>query len=464
MEPLEQSIASLVELLADADLGDEAVFERALMLLRERRALDLSGLAAARQAELIASRTQHLLPSVDDLAERIERRRQGNGRLHVKFGIDPTSPDIHIGHAVPMVLAGRFQRMGHDVTLVIGDITARIGDPSGRVDERPALTEEQIESNLSLYRDQMAPLFDFSRAVLRKNSEWLAPLRLTDLLPLLAKVPVSQSMQREDFRERLSSGHSLTMAEQLYSVVMALDSVELNCDVEIGGVDQLLNMQMCRTLMSISQQEPEIICTMALIEGTDGSGAKMSKSRGNYVAIADPPGEIYGKIMSIPDRLTSEYFRMLTEMVDDELDAAAKQQPQHLKHLLAATVVDTLAGADAASEARRSFLAHFRDRRLSAASDLPVVSLEEERTVGSLLTEVLDFAPSMSHCRRVAEQGGLQLVVEAEGEEPAKVKLARADVDAPLAEVVGRLVPGFASESAPGGLFLRLGRKAAAVR
>ena len=463
MDPLEQSIGSLVELLLKGDLGEQVTFDQALALLRERRAIDLSGLPAARQAALVESRTQHLLPSAADLASRIERRRKDGGRLHVKFGIDPTSPYIHLGHAVPMVLAGRFQRMGHDVTLVIGDITARIGDPSGRVDERPPLTEEDIAANLSQYRDQMAPLFDFSRAVLRNNSEWLAPLRLTDLLPLLAKVPVSQSMQREDFRERLSSGHSLTMAEQLYSVVMALDSVELNCDVEIGGVDQLLNMQMCRTLMSISGQEAEVVCTSPLIEGTDGSGAKMSKSRGNYVAIADAPGEIYGKLMSIPDRLTPEYFRMLTEIADEELDAALTQQPpQHFKHLLAATVVDTLAGADAAAEARASFLAHFRDRRLSDAADLPTVARDDPSTVGALLTGTLGFAPSLSHCRRVAEQGGLALVVENEGDAPVKVRLERADVDLTLGQVLsGRLSP----EDAAGGgrVFLRLGRKAAAL-
>jgi tyrosyl-tRNA synthetase len=458
VDPLAQSIASMVGLLVEGDLADEATFERALGVLRDRRAVDLSGLPAWRQAELIAQRTQHLLPSAEDLAARIERRRAEGGRLHVKFGIDPTSPDIHIGHAVPMVLAGRFQRMGHDVTLVIGDITARIGDPSGRVDERPPLTEQEIASNLAQYREQMAPLFDFSRAVLRNNSEWLAPMKLTDLLPLLAKVPVSQSMQREDFRERLSSGHSLTMAEQLYSVVMALDSVELNCDVEIGGVDQLLNMQMCRTLMSIAGQAPEIICTMPLIEGTDGSGAKMSKSRGNYVALTDAPGEIYGKLMSIPDRLTQQYFRMLTEITDEELDAAAGQQPQHLKHLLAAVVVDTLAGADAAHEARASFLAHFRDRRLSAAADLPVVSLDDERTIGVLLTEQLTFAPSLSHCRRVAEQGGLQVVVEGAGD-AVKHKLGRDDVDRRVGEVVQEV------GHEPGAhLFLRLGRKAAALQ
>lgn len=449
----------MVELLLRGDLADQATFDRAVVLLRERRALDLSELPPARQAELVESRTQHLLPSAEDLAARIERRRSEGGRLHVKFGIDPTSPDIHLGHAVPMVLAGRFQRMGHDVTLIIGDITARIGDPSGRVDERPALTEDDIAANLAQYRDQMAPLFDFSRASLRNNSEWLAPVRLVDLLPLLAKVPVSQSMQRDDFRERLSSGHSLTLAEVMYSVVMALDSVELDCDVEIGGVDQLLNMQMCRTLMSASGQQPEIICTSPLMEGTDGSGAKMSKSRGNYVGIGDAPGEIYGKLMSIPDRLAPDYFRMLTEITDEEIETASKQQqPQHVKHLLATVVVDTLAGADAAQEARASFLAHFRDKRLSAATDLPTVARDESRTVGAVLTEVLAFAPSLSHCRRVAGQGGLQVVVEGDGD-PVKRKLESADVDRPVAELVAAI--GAATGER---LFLKLGRKAAALQ
>lgn len=455
MDPLKRSGEELEQLIESGDFSSDAAVANALALLRERRGMDLSFLSPADQAELIAARTVDLLPSEDELAERIGAARKRGAGLHVKLGIDPTSPNVHIGHAVPMILMSRFQRMGHRVTLIIGDVTAMIGDPSGRDDERPALTAQEIAANLATYKQQVAPFFDFAKAEARNNSEWLAEIKLVELLPLLAKIPVSQSMQREDFRSRLTAGHSLTMAEQLYSVVMALDSVELECDVEVGGVDQLLNMQMCRTVMSVSGQKPEIVCTVPLIEGTDGSGEKMSKSRGNYVAMTHPPGEIYGKLMSIPDRLTAEYFKALTELSDDEIaHVERKLGPRDAKHLLAATLVDTVHGADAALEARRSFLARFKSKRLSDAADVVVTRVDESRTVGHVLVE-LKFAPSLSHVRRVAGQEGLSLVFERADGSTHKVTLQRKDVDATTAELLAREAGG---ES--GAAFLKLGRQA----
>jgi len=452
---LESSRAALEKLVESGDFASDATVAEALGLLRERRALDLSFLAPKEQAELIRTRCVDLLPTADELAERIAAAKKKGGGLHVKLGIDPTSPNVHIGHAVPMILMSRFARMGHRVTLIIGDVTAMIGDPSGRSDERPALTVHEIAANLATYKQQVAPFFDFTKAELRNNSEWLTEIRLVDLLPLLAKIPVSQSMQREDFRTRVAEGASLTMAEQMYSVVMALDSVELCCDVEVGGVDQLLNLQMCRTVMAASGQRPEVVCTVSLIEGTDGTGEKMSKSRGNYVAMTHAPGEIYGKLMSIPDRLIATYLAALTELGDSEIaKLEAKLGPRDAKHLLAATIVDTVHGADAALEARRSFLARFKSKRLSDAADVPVTRVDASRTVGQVLME-LGFSPSLSHTRRVAVQEGLHLVVERADGTTRKVTLERKDVDATTAELVAREAGG---ES--GAVFLRLGRQA----
>ncbi len=268
-------------------------------------------------------------------------------------------------------------------------------------------------------------------------------------------------MQRDDFRSRLSSGESLTMAEQLYSVVMALDSVELECDVEVGGLDQLLNMQMCRTVMSLSGQKPEIVCTVPLIEGTDGSGQKMSKSRGNYVAMTDPATEIYGKLMSIPDRLIPEYLRALTELTDAEIERVQERLgPRDAKHLLAATLVDTAHGLDAAIEARKSFLARFKSKRLSDAADVPVTSLDDARSVGELLIE-LGFSSSLSHTRRVADQDGLQLVVERPDGTTHAVKLGRKAVDMTTAQLLREDGAAAAPHGPQDAVFLKLGRRAA---
>ena len=193
--------------------------------------------------------------------------------------------------------------MGHQVVFIVGDVTAKIGDPSGRSDERPALTDADIARNLATYQQQVTPFFDFTRAQFRYNGDWLRDVKLPELIEITAQIPVSMPLQREDFRQRLEAGKGLSLAELLYSVVMALDSVEIDCDLEVGGIDQFLNMQMCRKVMEICGQTPELVVATSLIEGTDGTGAKMSKSKGNYVPVAAAAGEIYGKLMSVPDRL-----------------------------------------------------------------------------------------------------------------------------------------------------------------
>ncbi len=287
---LGSSHAALMPILRDApELREGTELARILELLRERRAMDLSDLPPAEQAALISARSQELLPSVGDLAARLAAADAERRKLVVKFGIDPTAADVHVGHAVPMIIASRFQRMGHHVVFIVGDITAKIGDPSGRTADRPPLTDDDIRANMATYREQVTPFFDFTRADFRYNSEWLAPVTLPEFIGVLEKLPVAASLQREDFRNRLAAGSGLTMAELVYSVVMALDSVKIAADIELGGLDQLLNMQMCRRVMENSGQQPEIIIATGLIEGTDGTGAKMSKSKGNYVGLASGP-------------------------------------------------------------------------------------------------------------------------------------------------------------------------------
>ncbi|MGP3972012.1 tyrosine--tRNA ligase [Streptomyces sp. 6N223] len=483
MTRLGDSVQRARALLAQ-DLSADSTVRRLLEETASRRYLELTDLSAKEQAELIASRTVEVLPSVAVLAERIETAR-GEGRgLHVKLGIDPTAVDVHLGHAVPIIVLSRFQRMGHDVTLIIGDITAKIGDPSGRSTERPPLTDEDIARNLAGYRDQVRPFFDFGRGEtevppaggwgtvrFRHNSEWLAGVALPRLIGILAQVPASALLQREDFRTRLEGGHGLTMSELIYPVAMAIDSAEIDADVELGGVDQLLNMQMGRRVMEIYGQVPQMIVAMPLIEGTDGSGAKMSKSQGNYIGLRASAEEVFGKVMSVPDRLMEPYLRAWTEWTDAEIELAAARladgalHPMDLKRVLAGEVVTALHGVDAAMAAREEFEAQFSRRRFGEVATLPEVELAEHggEGIAAVLTKILGFTPSASAARRLAKQGGLRLVLEPDGGEQTAFVLPEAEALRPLGEVVAERL---AEAPAPGpvGVYLKAGRKLAAVR
>ena len=447
------SHADLLDILrADPELN--VTLADILGLLQRRRTLDLSDLDPAEQAALIGSRAERLLPSSTRLTELLAAGRP----LVVKFGIDPTAADVHVGHAVPMLLASRFQRMGHRVVFIVGDITARIGDPSGRTADRPALTAQDIDRNMATYRDQVGPFLDFGRAEFRHNSEWLADVTLPRFLDVLAKVPLAASLQREDLRGRLAAGSGLTMAELAYSVVMALDSAEIAADVEIGGLDQLLNMHMCRRVMEGAGLAGEVIVATGLIEGTDGSGAKMSKSRGNIVPLGAGPRDIFGRLMSAPDRLLPAYLRALTELLDPELDwLLDRVPPMRVKTLLAADVTAAIHGVGHAEASRAGFAAQFSRRRLSEARDLPAVELGDcgQSTVAELFARVTSLVASLKQVRRVAAGGGLRLVVETPDRAAQTHVLSTEDADRTLTSVVGR---------AGGRVFLKCGRAVVEVR
>ena len=340
---LGSSQAALLDTLRTSpDLSDESALTGVLDLLAHRRTLDLSDLPPEDQAALVAARTADLLPSV---ARLVDLLKTAHRPLVVKFGIDPTAADVHVGHAVPMMIASRFQRMGHRVVFIVGDVTAKIGDPSGRSADRPALGDEEIARNMATYRHQVGPFFDFDRADFRLNSEWLAGFTLPRFLGVLAKLPLSAALQRDDFRGRLSAGAGLTLAELVYSVVMALDSAEVVADVEIGGLDQLLNLQMCRRVMENAGLPAEVVIATGLIEGIDGTGAKMSKSRGNYVGLGSAPREVFGRLMSAPDRLLPDYLCALTELLDPEVERLLRSvPPMRVKSLLAADVTAAIHG------------------------------------------------------------------------------------------------------------------------
>lgn len=470
MTRLGDSVQRASDLLAQ-DLSSDQTVERLLAETGSRRYLDLSDLPAKEQAALIGARTVDLLPSEEKLAERIEERAGEGKGLHIKLGIDPTAADVHLGHAVPVIVLSRFQRMGHEVTLIIGDFTARIGDPSGRTAERPPLTEEDIARNLSGYQDQVRPFFDFEKVRFVHNSEWLASFTLPQLLSLLTQVPVSSLLQRDDFRNRLSEGSGLTMSELLYPIAQAVDSAELRCDVELGGMDQLLNLQMGRRVMEAYGQRPQLVVTLPLVEGTDGSGAKMSKSKANYVGLGSGSDEVFGKIMSIPDRLMVPYLRAWTEWTDPEIDTATARieagslHPMDLKKILAGEVVTALHGVEAAMAARAGFVAQFSRKSFSDVESLPFVDAGEhgEEGIATVLTKVLEFTPSASAARRIAKQNGLRLIVERAGGEQVTVVLPEAEALRPLAEVIGEKVAAEAGGAADT-VYLKAGRKVAEIR
>ncbi|MGW4378944.1 tyrosine--tRNA ligase [Kitasatospora sp. NPDC004531] len=445
----------------EGELREGPALGRWLEVLAERRRADLSELAPARQAALLGARAAAVLPGERRLGELL-----GQGRpLTVKYGIDPTGAEVHLGHAVPMILASRLQRMGHRVVFLVGDVTARIGDPSGRSAERPPLTAEDVTRNVATYREQVGPFFDFEQDEFRFNSEWLGQLALPDFLAVLSRLPASAALQREDFRSRLAEGSGLTLAELVYSVVMALDSVELVADIELGGLDQLLNLQMCRRVQGVHGQEPEVVLATGLIEGTDGTGAKMSKSKNNYVGLAFPAEEMFGRLMACADRLLPDYLRLLTELLDEEAElliaqaADGRRHPMAVKTLLAAAVTATVHGVPAALAARDAFRARFSRRRFSEAGPLPAVDAAGHgaATLGEVLVRIGGQLPSLNQVRRVAEAGGLRLVVEGTDGGQRTLPLSRGDADERLLVVLG--AHDLARASAQRRVFLRCGRK-----
>lgn len=459
MSILSESVKLMETRLSDLDFAKLSEVNDVVSALVQRKSLPLDDLSPSEQSDLLAERLHTVQPGDGALSQRLSAAHNEGRPFIAKLGIDPTGSEVHLGHAVPMLVLSRIQRMGHRVVFIVGDVTAKIGDPSGRSDERPPLTDEKIAANLATYKEQVSPFFDFEKAEFRHNGDWLRNVTLPKLIEIASQIPVSMPLQREDFRKRLDENQGLSLAELLYSVVMALDSVEIKCDVELGGIDQLLNMQMCRKVMSICGQESEIVLATALIDGTDGSGAKMSKSRGNYIPVSALPSEIFGKIMSIPDHLTPIYLGALTELRDSEISillgrlAAGSIHPMDAKRFLAMTVVGMIHGIHAPIEARKKFDAQFSRRNYGMIPDLPLVK-DMQASLASVLID-LGFATSNSEARRIAKQSGLRLVFEKD-DDRREVLISPDDV----LESVQNLVDRQADE---GNAYLRSGRQVARI-
>jgi tyrosyl-tRNA synthetase len=365
-------------------------------------------LSSQEQMHIIESGAEAIVPA-QALLDKLETGRP----LRVKLGVDPTAPDLHLGHAVPLRKLRQFQDLGHIVVLIIGDFTALIGDPSGRSATRPALSWEQIEANAQTYIDQAFRILDPERTELRRNSEWLSPLGFADLLRLTSRFTVARILERDDFCKRYAEQKPISLHEFLYPVAQAYDSVEIRADVELGGTDQLFNLLAGRELMEKQGIEPQVCLTLPLLEGTDGF-QKMSKSYGNYIGLTDAADEMFGKVMSIPDTLIAKYFRLCTMVPVEEVDvieaglSTGAVDPNVTKRRLARTIVDLYHGADAGVDAEEAFDRVFK--RHEAPDDIPEFAIDAEATIHLPgLLKQLGLAPSNAEGRRLIDGGGVRI-------------------------------------------------------
>jgi tyrosyl-tRNA synthetase len=298
----------------------------------------------------------------EELRERLIQAEKAGRPLRVKAGFDPTAPDLHLGHTVLLRKMKHFQDLGHRVIFLIGDITGLIGDPSGRNTTRPPMTREEINQNADTYKTQVFKILDPAKTEVRFNSEWLEPLRFVDVIRLCSKYTVAQIMERDDFTKRFEEGLPISMHELLYPLAQGYDSVKLECDVEMGGTDQLTNLLVGRELQRDSGQLPQIVATVPLLEGTDGVD-KMSKSKGNYIGISEPPKVIFRKVMGISDTLMWRYWELLTDKSLAEIAAMKAEDPMPVKMRLARQIVTDFHSAAAADQAQGDFDREVREGR-----------------------------------------------------------------------------------------------------
>ncbi|WP_119156338.1 tyrosine--tRNA ligase [Caldimonas tepidiphila] len=365
---------------------------------------------AVRAALAISQRgCDELLPA-DDWTAKLARSEASGVPLRIKLGLDPTAPDIHLGHTVVLNKMRQLQDLGHTVIFLIGDFTSMIGDPSGRNTTRPPLTPEQIKANAETYYKQASLVLDPAKTEIRYNSEWCDALGARGMIQLASRYTVARMMERNDFHERFKAGTSISVHEFLYPLMQGYDSVALRSDLELGGTDQKFNLLMGRHLQQEYGQEPQCVLTMPLLEGLDGV-EKMSKSKGNYVGISEAPNDMFGKIMSISDTLMWRWFELLSFRSMDEIgrlkaECEAGRNPRDAKVMLAQEIVTRFHSARAADEA----LADFTNRAKGGIpDDIPELSLAGAPLgIGALLKQA-GLVPSSSEAMRMIEQGGVKI-------------------------------------------------------
>ena len=383
-------------------------------------------ISAAEQFRLISHGVADLLPE-DEFKKKLEKSVATNTPLIVKLGLDPTAPDIHLGHTVVLRKLKLFQDFGHRVIILIGDFTARIGDPTGKSVTRPPLTEEQVMTNAKTYQEQIFKVLDPEKTEVRFNSEWLSKLDFADVLKLASKYTVARMLERDDFHKRHTEGRPISIHEFMYPLMQGYDSVALKADVEFGGTDQTFNLLMGRHLQGEEGMPEQTIITMPILEGLDGV-QKMSKSLGNYIGISEAPSEMYGKAMSIPDELMMRYFMLVTDMSIEEQEQLSKDlesgaaHPRDVKMKLAHTIVRLYHGEEAANFGQEEFVRVFQKHAMP--TDIPeykVAITDEAVFVPQLLSDA-GLTASNGEARRSIKAGAFKIDGEKCNEEHIVLK------------------------------------------
>ncbi|KKY01882.1 MULTISPECIES: tyrosine--tRNA ligase [Paraclostridium] len=372
--------------------------------------------------------------SEEDIVKKLEKSAKENKPLTIKLGLDPSAPDIHLGHTVVLRKMKAFQDLGHQVVIIIGDATGMIGDPTGKSAVRKQLSHDQVLENARTYQEQIFKILDREKTIVKFNSEWLQTMNFMDVANLASKYTVARMLERDDFKKRFASNQSISIHEFFYPLMQGYDSVAIKADIEMGGTDQKFNILMGRTLQKEYDQEPQIALLMPIIEGTDGV-KKMSKSLGNYIGISEAPNDMYGKTMSIPDELIIRYFELVTDEHPDSIEAMKsdieqdKVNPRDLKMKLAKEVVKLYHGEEKALEAEQYFKSVFQKKNIPDDIAEMEVSIEESEEglffIPKLVTG-LKLSPSTSEARRLLKQGGIKL--NGEKVENDKIALQTGDI------------------------------------
>jgi tyrosyl-tRNA synthetase len=352
--------------------------------------------------------------------EELARKLASGRKLRVKLGLDPTAPDLHLGHTVVINKLRHFQELGHQVQFLIGDFTGMIGDPTGKNQTRPPLSREQILANAQTYREQVFKILDPDRTQILFNSEWSDKLGAEGMIRLASRYTLARLIERDDFSNRFKSGQPIAIHELLYPLMQGYDSVAMKADVELGGTDQKFNLLVGRELQKQYGQEPQCILTMPLLEGLDGR-EKMSKSLGNYVGIAEPPQEIFGKLMSISDDLMWRYIELLSFEAVEKWKALGIPNPRDIKVRFAKEIVGRFHGPDAARRAEEDFEQRFRDRELPEEMAEVTVKAPEGGILISQLLRQAGLTPSTSEAQRMIDQGGVKLDGERAADKGLKI-------------------------------------------
>jgi tyrosyl-tRNA synthetase len=362
------------------------------------------------QFDYLAKGTVDLIEKAD-LKAKLARAAREKKPLTVKVGFDPTAPDIHLGHTVVIRKMKHFQQLGHRVVFLIGDFTGMIGDPTGKKATRPPLTREEIEENAHTYERQVFKILDPKTTEIRFNSEWLGALGSEGMVRLAAKYTLARILERDDFRRRFQSNQPIAIHELLYPLAQAYDSVALKCDVEMGGTDQLFNLLVGRDLMREYALEPQVVITMPLLEGTDGI-EKMSKSLGNYIGINEPPGQIFGKVMSISDDLMWKYYTLCTDLTPSQIEKKKTEHPMDAKRDLAKLIIKDFYDEAAAESAEQEFRRVFSERQAPTDIEEKELPASSEPQLISKVIAAAGLAPTNKEAQRLIAQGGV-LVDEA---------------------------------------------------